>query len=353
MQLARSILRNSTLGLLLFSATLTLRSYRLRDVIYVDRASGPAEQLTRWYVATDRGGVVAGAEVRPHESSGERPSLSGSLAWRTADCGSGPRRALGDGFVGRAIGIGHRDFSVPNHRIGYREVYFPIFLPLIVLSAPFAAWCIRRWLRRQRQKSGHCRQCGYDLRSSPEVCPECGSRKTPLVSPRRPAARLAAIAVIVAAMVWFLFTDALGSREQSAVSKSHIAAVHPATTRAAPGNAAPPRANASFELSRVFLISTRTRVSKRDDVRAELQVFVRSDEVWTVRSIIVSPGGQIAARGTDGAFDTGMTLLSLNRAGTSAIAVIAARDGKCTEHDLLADIASQERKGLLAIARPP
>ena len=61
-------------------------------------------------------------------------------------------------------------------RIG-REVELSYVLPTTLLALAPAVWGWRqvgRW-RRLRRRNGLCIRCGYDLRATPDRCPECGS----------------------------------------------------------------------------------------------------------------------------------------------------------------------------------
>src|SRR5207302_33845 len=59
---------------------------------------------------------------------------------------------------------------------------FPLWLPPLFTAA------LSYFLGRVRQRfpSGHCRSCGYDLRATPDRCPECGTAVASTTRPRAP-----------------------------------------------------------------------------------------------------------------------------------------------------------------------
>jgi hypothetical protein len=68
--------------------------------------------------------------------------------------------------------------TFPTYNVFDRYWHVPFWFPLILLAIPaiFMSTAIgkrRRLLRRRRL--GLCIRCGYDLRATPEQCPECGT----------------------------------------------------------------------------------------------------------------------------------------------------------------------------------
>lgn len=85
---------------------------------------------------------------------------------------SPPPRELsnGYGFVWMS------DDLTPNPRYGSREMLaVPHWLPALAALILPGVWLAFRVRASRNKRAGVCEACGYDLRATPERCPECGA----------------------------------------------------------------------------------------------------------------------------------------------------------------------------------
>jgi hypothetical protein len=76
-----------------------------------------------------------------------------------------------DGRDWPKVFVFYRTTSGPLTRITKYLFYIPMWLPTLMSAALW--WWVHR--RSRDPLPGHCRNCGYDLRASPQRCPECGA----------------------------------------------------------------------------------------------------------------------------------------------------------------------------------
>ena len=132
----------------------------------------PLMLLAASYRGFNFGEAAKPGDDRAH-FAGYKGGMLIDLRWRT-----GPteyRSFSRDGWAGTVIW--HRATDIGNATIGWRVFIVQCRLwPYAAMGGVLALWPAYALTRRlRRRKVGTCPGCGYDLRATPDRCPECGT----------------------------------------------------------------------------------------------------------------------------------------------------------------------------------
>jgi hypothetical protein len=122
-------------------------------------------------VGTFRRNLVVEPELEPRLYAEARKMAGHPVRWKRLDATHLNPREAGSPF-------GIRRYEDRRARPGGSSLdqwwlSVPYWMPLAIMAMP-GLWYSYRRLRQRRLKPGFCPSCGYDLRASPDRCPECG-----------------------------------------------------------------------------------------------------------------------------------------------------------------------------------
>ena len=172
------IVAASSLLLCIASAFLWVRSFRATDIVsrlYTQRIAGGIQYRSR-QLLSGRGGVAFSLRHGVRTVSDERDILLANYEFRheiTPPYDSiFPNTHNDPEWLWRGFQVMR---FVPNPKSDQRGATVTVpYWALIGLGAIAPTLSLWRF-RQSRPLRGHCPSCGYDLRASPERCPECGA----------------------------------------------------------------------------------------------------------------------------------------------------------------------------------
>jgi hypothetical protein len=138
-------------------------------------------RITHEIAITARGGVVICTAIVGADNGDTAPP-EGHIEYSAIKESNWPGIRNGSLLTRAGFYVDTRRHVKSEYFSGLWDVWRTVMVPtwfIVATCAVMPAIALRHWQRRRRAirlaAAGRCISCGYDLRSSPERCPECGS----------------------------------------------------------------------------------------------------------------------------------------------------------------------------------
>jgi hypothetical protein len=172
----------ASLVLFLATAVMWARSYWWFDAgDYVPAHAWYADRQV-YNLYSGNGAIVVSWDSR--HGNNTRTGFSGFHGYPSAAWAMTPQQTFsGNSFLGFGFDRTKERNSFLGLSLGQSVSYWEIIVPwwsLVSATAVLPALRLRaHWRLRQRCAVGLCPTCGYDLRATPDRCPECGAVPSP------------------------------------------------------------------------------------------------------------------------------------------------------------------------------
>ena len=144
-----------------------------------ESSTGRGSLSIYWNWPTDQPLMVSHDSLEPHYII-VNWSPDWKSQWASVSIEGGSKHLIGaEDQRSPALGLAKKSHYYFGDLTPYRQITFPLLYFAALFAILPSILCIsvgrRRLIYRTRMKQGLCLKCGYDLRASPERCPECGT----------------------------------------------------------------------------------------------------------------------------------------------------------------------------------